>query len=698
MEKFKLIKLMGLLILSIMFSCSDQLQMTFPEGPQGPQGPQGLSAYDLWVEQVNNGSIEWDKNNTDINNFFLYLKGKDGVDGQNGVDGKSAYQLWVEQVKAGIDNPHNTGTNWPVDNVTMQDFWYFLTGAKGQNGSTPIIGTNGNWIIDGNDTGIPAKGKDGQNGSNGTNGQDGKDGSTPIIGENGNWVINGVDTGVKAFGKDGSNGTNGQNGSNGTNGQNGKSAYELWVEEVAKGLDNPHIPGTLWPKDQTTTADFWEYLRGADGKDGVDGADGTPGESGKPGQDVIIVKGKPNVVAQYSQQEVSEYVKTTDGSVSYIVYDDQGNVAPGAIVSGIPGLDPNLSFTADANGQFTITKDQLPIDLAIADRFGTCQVNYKKSTGSQVTETSAPNTYVPNKMQIRIRITQNPYLYLYPNNRQQYEYISYIVERKTDVTKSWETIPSYLGNLSQKIQMKSLTNMNDPSSYNQTPSIGGTPINISETGAVIFSRLEKKTQYHKPNLSSSDDWDGNDHYYNIVLASYYGEYPHANVVIKRAPIQYMPMVKDLEAIKYDATLGVIGKVNGTFDIGASNANIDPTLLFEKTFIKDSRSFNGNTFDYYYPKNIDISTIIAEEAFEISFAITGNTSDNKAKLASISVPGFTVNTPYIESSVSLYSNSIHFAPYKIIGTLKDNGGVLSVIGADDQYSKHTFNDIPVTQKP
>lgn len=63
------------------------------------------------------------------------------------------------------------------------------------NGKTPIItiGENGNWYIDGIDTGNPSQGNDGTNGD------------TPSIeiGGNGNWIINGNDTGIKAEGIDG---------------------------------------------------------------------------------------------------------------------------------------------------------------------------------------------------------------------------------------------------------------------------------------------------------------------------------------------------------------------------------------------------------------------------------------------------------------------------------------------------------------
>jgi hypothetical protein len=71
------------------------------------------------------------------------------------------------------------------------------TGAPGQDGHSPVvtIGDNGNWFIDGVDTGKSAKGEDGA---------PGEPGSTPTIeiGDNGNWIINGEDTGKPSKGDD----------------------------------------------------------------------------------------------------------------------------------------------------------------------------------------------------------------------------------------------------------------------------------------------------------------------------------------------------------------------------------------------------------------------------------------------------------------------------------------------------------------
>ena len=112
-----------------------------------PEGPAGKSAYEVWVDGVNDGTIDWPKDRTDVNNFFLYLKGEDGKDGQDGADGKSAYEIWIAEVEAGLDNPKNPGTDWPKDQTDINDFWYYLTGADGKDGVTPNIGDNGHWWV-----------------------------------------------------------------------------------------------------------------------------------------------------------------------------------------------------------------------------------------------------------------------------------------------------------------------------------------------------------------------------------------------------------------------------------------------------------------------------------------------------------------------------------------------------------------------
>ena len=167
-----------------------------------------------------------------------------------------------------------------------------VDGVDGQDGHSPelTIGTNGNWYIDGEDTGIKATGADGEDGKDGL---DGQDGDTPRIGANGNWWIGNVDTGIKAEGQDGEDGktpeiTIGDEGNWYIDGEDtGKSAIG------ADGLA-PHIGenGNWWIGDEDTNIP----ARGQDGEDGKT-PNITIGENGNwyiDGEDT----GKPATVTQ----------------------------------------------------------------------------------------------------------------------------------------------------------------------------------------------------------------------------------------------------------------------------------------------------------------------------------------------------------------------------------------------------------------
>ncbi len=86
------------------------------------------------------------------------------------------------------------------------------TGPQGPAGETPeiTIGDNGNWVIDGEDTGVKASGEDGTS-------------PEVTIGENGNWFINGEDTGVPAQGATGETGPQGPAGETGPQGPTGET-------------------------------------------------------------------------------------------------------------------------------------------------------------------------------------------------------------------------------------------------------------------------------------------------------------------------------------------------------------------------------------------------------------------------------------------------------------------------------------------
>ena len=298
-----------------------------------PPGPRGHSAYEVWVEAVKNGTIVW-KEATDLPNYFKYIKG------EKGDAGTDAYTTWVQWIKDGsVDNPKVPGKKWDPARSSKQDFYYFLTGAKGEDGRTPFVNEKGNWQIGDKDTGIPAKGAKGDKGDKGDTGAKGEKGDTGAKGDKGDagekgdkgdagakgdkgdtgakgdkgdagakgdkgdagekgdkgdagakgdkgdtgekgnqgngdrveikegfWYINGVNTNVRAEGPKGEPGV-------------GKSAYQLWVEEVNAGTIQDKDGGT-WPTNKTELSHFWEYLKGKDGKN-AGGGSSTPMEKTK---------------------------------------------------------------------------------------------------------------------------------------------------------------------------------------------------------------------------------------------------------------------------------------------------------------------------------------------------------------------------------------------------------------------------------
>ena len=340
-NRFNLLTVM--LASAAMLTACNTLEVTLPKGPQGEQGIQGvsgkdgLSAYETWVKCVNDNTIsDWD-GGTDLNDFFRYLKGKDGHDGKNGLDGKdgkdgkdgqngkSALELWREYVAAGVDDPKNPGTQWDKERTSERDFYIFLSGA------------------------------DGVNGKDGKNGKDGRDG---------------------ADGQDGKDGEDGMDGLNGQDGQDGLSAYELWVLDVTseEGLANPgngvydldEFP--LWPRDAVSVEDFYHYLTGRNGKDGKDGENaGTD----VPVADILYserVDGQ-----RYNVAPVIALSKTKDGSMTYeYVNPFSGGAAfivtgPGPVI--IPDcevtfttMDGNRTYTktSDASGYVYLTRSELP--------------------------------------------------------------------------------------------------------------------------------------------------------------------------------------------------------------------------------------------------------------------------------------------------------------------------------------------------
>lgn len=551
MSKFKFVQWYGIVVCLLMAACTD-VDITMPKGPKGDTG---LSAYEFWKEKVADGTVDWPKDRTEVADFFKYLKGNDGKDGK---DGKSAFDQWKDMIADGsVDNPHNPDSKWPAGNNTVQDFWYFLTGATGESGQTPHIGDNGHWFVGNEDTGIAAQGEAGKDGANGKDavpptvtigandhwfvngvdtgkkatGTDGKDGVSPTItignngnwfvdgtdtgkkavgadgkspevaiGENGNWYINGTDTGKPSFGKDGKDGTNG------TNGTNGKSAYELWKEYIASGeVDNPHKPDQKWPADRNKQTDFWDFLTGRSSV-------------------IEIQVGKYNVIPDYWNSQLREYVIPTDGSVLFTVYDKTGKkVAAGVQVSGLPGVGATETFTTDDNGQFKVAWDKLPDNQPLSHRTGSVTV-----TVGGVQETSANNTLVPNRVNVRATVS-TVYLSNASSdiNSTRYANISFKFERQID--GEWGDYPSSLNSYMMKAAKIKDINLpvneqNLDKDKSQTYDYGYSYLRIRRP--LVLTPTEKANVAKNDTINGllKYEWDGNEFYSGLYFGDGAGSY------------------------------------------------------------------------------------------------------------------------------------------------------------------------------
>ena len=184
-------------------------------GTNGKDGVDGKSAYQSWLAIGNEGTEQ------DFIQSLRGSRGEDGVDGKDGVDGENGdkveilYGEWYINGEAtGIKATGENGYS-AYDIAVEQGFegntdeW--LASLKGKDGTN---GTNGESAYE---IAIRRGVFDGSEGEwleslNGTDGRNGVDGLTPYIGSDGNWIIGDDNTGVKAKGAD------------------GKSAYQIAVE------------------------------------------------------------------------------------------------------------------------------------------------------------------------------------------------------------------------------------------------------------------------------------------------------------------------------------------------------------------------------------------------------------------------------------------------------------------------------------
>ena len=590
-------------------------------GQNGNDGAAGASAYELWQQDVKNGKVHdkegqpWSKERTTMADFYAYLSGADGRDGRDGrdgangtngrdgINGKSAYELWKETIATGqVDDPKAPGTKWPAERNTEADFFNFLAGRDGVDG---------------------------------TNGQDGRDG------------------------RDGVDGLNGRDGVNGKDGANGLSAYELWKADLAKRCGTPealtdHRDGSKWDCERNSLDDFYEFLRGADGADGKDGKDGRPGEPGKPGTEVTIIQGVPNVIAQYSQSEFGEYVRTTDGGVLYKVYDEQGQPAPRARVQGLPGIAPEKEYTSNEEGEFIVPREDLPEIQELDSRWGKTR---SVTLEGKAAQESARNTYVPNRVHMRMVLHSKT-----PSVDYQLNMI-FRIQRRINPNDEWQNLPSYLPNSgSLHPETFRVADKDDPRSLLADRPVYCSNSTSSSSGSYIYNcypyRYVQENPANQKN-SQKEYWDGTDVYLTVKnREAYYGEEFQWNGVALLPPYQLGPRLKSLKLkTKSGGTPTVFLSAEGELDF----SHMDLTRLY-KSSTRYTQRPDGSDFiePILYTEEEARKLKMAYVTFNFSSSAGTQEASSTNNRSSADEPTFKVLTPYLNSTIYIkYGSSYQF---------------------------------------
>lgn len=515
--------------------------------------------------------------------------------GPQGPDGKSAYDLWKEEVEAGrID--------WPGDRTTPADFFVFVKGEKGDRGADgqsayelwkQLIaqGTVAN-PHDGSQTWPASKNSE----ADFWDFISGRDGQTPHVGSNGNWFIGATDTGVKATGRDGRD--------------------------------------------------------GRDGADGKDGKDGRPGEPGKPGAEVTIIQGVPNVIAQYSQSEFGEYVRTTDGGVLYKVYDERGQLAPHAKVQGLPGIDPGKEYTSNEQGEFIVPREDLPEIQELDSRWGTTR---SVTLAGKAPQESARNTYVPNRVRMRIVLENKTPSVDYQLN------MTFRIQRRINPDDEWQDLPSYLPNSgSLHPETFRVADKDDPRSLLADRPVYCGNSTSSSSGSYLYNcRPYRYVQENPANQKNSQKeyWDGTDVYLTVKnREAYYGEEFQWNGVALLPPYQLGPSLKSLKLkTKSSGTPTVFLSAEGELDF----SHMDLTRLY-KSSTRYTQRPDGSDFiePILYTEEEARKLKMAYVSFNFSSSAGTQEASSTNNRSSADEPTFKVLTPYLNSTIDIKSGSYH----------------------------------------
>lgn len=211
------------------------------------------------LEKVGTGIVSVDMNKDSSITFHMSdgteyttepLKGADGdpgADGEPGAAGKDGVSPTVSTSE--IDG----GTRVTITDGTGEHTFDVMNGLDGGEAATPTIGDNGNWFINGQDTGKPSRGETGANGAPGEKGDPGPAGPAGPEGPTG---------------PAGADGATGKNGADGVSPTVATSAIESGTRVTITDVSGAHA---------------FDVMNGTDGAKGADGAKGPQGDPGPAG-------------------------------------------------------------------------------------------------------------------------------------------------------------------------------------------------------------------------------------------------------------------------------------------------------------------------------------------------------------------------------------------------------------------------------
>lgn len=122
----------------------------------------------------------------------------------------------------------------------------------------------------------------------------------------------------------------------------------------------------------------------------------------------------------------------------------------------MPGINAEKTYITNENGEFIVPKEDLPEIQDINLRWGTVK---EVTLAGKLPQESAKNTYVPNRVRMRMILRDNS------NSLYDYQYLYFYIQRKVNPEDQWQNIPSYLPNSgSRNLDAYRVSDKNNPNS------------------------------------------------------------------------------------------------------------------------------------------------------------------------------------------------------------------------------------------